>query len=263
MPLPSHAALAALLALLLSAPGASAARTTYRLNEAWRFELEASGPPGPCADPNATFPIPLVGIVCQGLTHVPYAASQAACIDACCGDASCEVWQWCESGPCAPAQSCWIGSRSGGCNSGAGWASRARNVSPTPTPAPGVPCAQAQCQPNTDDSAWRTLSLPHDFVVEGNATQSGDMAHGYLPYGVGWYRKHFALPAALAGAVLYLDVEGAQTASAVYLNGALISLWGYGYTPNRIFLNASQLVFGGADNLLAIQVDARHPDGWW
>ena len=27
----------------------------------------------------------------------------------------------------------------------------------------------------------RTVNLPHDFVVEGNFTQTADMAHGYLP----------------------------------------------------------------------------------
>ena len=111
--------------------------------------------------------------------------------------------------------------------------------------------------PATDDENWRALSLPHDFVVEGNFSKDAVMSSGYLPYGVGWYRRHFALASSLEGSVFYLDLEGVQTSSMVYLNGALLGLWGYGYTPQRYFLGPGQLLFGGADNVLAIQVDGE------
>lgn len=39
-------------------------------------------------------------------------------------------------------------------------------------------CTDARCLPGTDDSSWRSLSVPHDFVVEGNYSQSADMSHG-------------------------------------------------------------------------------------
>ena len=39
-----------------------------------------------------------------------------------------------------------------------------------------------------DDGDWESVWLPHDFVVEGEPTPLADMAHGYLPYGRGWYR---------------------------------------------------------------------------
>src|SRR6516162_3549212 len=48
-----------------------------------------------------------------------------------------------------------------------------------------------------DDSSWRKLDVPHDWSIEGpfdqNAPTGG--AGGYLPAGIGWYRKHFSLPA--------------------------------------------------------------------
>ena len=51
--------------------------------------------------------------------------------------------------------------------------------------------------PAYDDSAWRSVDLPHDWSIELDPTharhQSGT---GYLQGGLGWYRKTFTLPAA-------------------------------------------------------------------
>ena len=42
-----------------------------------------------------------------------------------------------------------------------------------------------------DDSAWRKLSLPHDWSIEGQLSPTLASCTGYLPGGIGWYRKHF------------------------------------------------------------------------
>src|SRR2546427_8426604 len=51
--------------------------------------------------------------------------------------------------------------------------------------------------PDFDDASWRKLDVPHDWSIEGpfdkNNPASG--AGGFLPAGVGWYRKHFKLSA--------------------------------------------------------------------
>ena len=42
------------------------------------------------------------------------------------------------------------------------------------------------------------------------------MSQGYLPFGVGYYRKHMVLPASLStSSVFYIDLEGAQFAMAM------------------------------------------------
>ena len=187
-------------------------------------------------------------------------------MNSCCADPSCEVWQWCDGGSCSPQNSCWTGSLSGGCQAGSGWVSRGRapsaSPSPLPGPAPAPPCTDPRCKPSTDDSSWRVLNLPHDFVVEGNFTSTADKVHGYLPFGIGWYRKHITIPssAAAPGSVLYIDVEGAQTASTIWLNGYGIGSHASGYTAARYFLNASMINFG-ADNLIALEVVSclEHP----
>jgi beta-galactosidase len=107
------------------------------------------------------------------------------------------------------------------------------------------------------------VNLPHDFVVEGNFSQSGDLNHGYLPVAIGWYRKHIHFPDKLASCpTIFIDFEGIQTKSQIWLNGIAVAEWNYGYTGQRLFLNSSIVTFG-SENVLVVRVDATQPDGWW
>ena len=45
-----------------------------------------------------------------------------------------------------------------------------------------------------DDSAWRSVVVPHDWSVEQDFSPSASSGTGYLPGGVGWYRAHVQLP---------------------------------------------------------------------
>jgi len=99
--------------------------------------------------------------------------------------------------------------------------------------------------------------------VEGNFTPDADRGHGYLPYATAWYRKHITFPAAAKGNPMWIDFEAIQTTSAVYFNGQLLGYHGYGYTNVRYFLDSAQVNWDGADNLLAVYVDATKPDSWW
>lgn len=234
-----------------------AARTQYLLDYGWRFELQQPGPPPQCP-PSTQWPFDLTNVQCMGLTQLQGATDEQSCLNACCANGQCETYQWCGSGPCSPANSCWIGSMSQ-CHSGAGWEGRGRNASTPPGPGP---CADPGCSPSTDDSSWRYLNLPHDFVVEGNFSPAADSSHGFLPYGKAWYRKHFTLPPSAQGSTLWLELEAVQTMSSVYLNGHLLGTYGYGYTPQRYFLTSEQVLWG-QDNLLAVLADATQPDSWW
>jgi hypothetical protein len=154
----------------------SAGRTRYYLNNGWRFQLDGSGPPQPCQNPNSTFPVDYSNQQCMGLQQYPPADDATTCQNACCAQSGCEVWQWCAGGSCSPQNSCWIGALGGGCQPDSGWVSRGRapSASPSPVPGPGPSCSDPRCLPGTDDSSWRTLNLPHDFVVE--VSSKGAMA---------------------------------------------------------------------------------------
>lgn len=89
---------------------------------------------------------------------------------------------------------------------------------------------------NLDDTKWRALDLPHDFVVEGDYTQirlqetdmqkipemetmdSRHFAAGSLEGGVAWYRKHFLLPEEIVGKRVAIVFEGVYRSSDFYLN---------------------------------------------
>ena len=249
----------ALLALGFTAPPIPRSRTL--LDADWKFTLGTSVP-ATCSNTTA-FPTNRSGVQCYGLTAQAQVSSRQTCLEQCCGDAACEVWQWCpatENG-CDPAASCWTG-KADKCNGpkGPGWVGGSRTLPPPPPPM--SKCDSPYCQPDFDDSKWRSLDLPHDFVVEGNFTPDGDTSHGFLPYNKGWYRKHFDLPASAADLSVWLEFDGIQRDSVIYLNGKLLGRHLSGYTSFRFPVDAATANFGGA-NVLAVFVDATQPDGWW
>lgn len=238
---------------------AAASRSRALLDDDWKFFKVGSVLPG-CSD--ADFPSDLSDQQCLGLANQAQIFDEEGCQASCCGDAQCEVYQWCPTGAtnCSPAQSCWTG-KNDQCESGNGWISRGRSVAPAPPPSPGGDCSQAECLPTTDDSHWRSIDLPHDFVVENNFTSSGDKSHGYLPYGKGWYRHRFEISATMEGKSIWIDFDGVQRNSNAYLNGKFLGNHLSGYIGFRY--DVSDVANIGGANVLAVEVDANQPDGWW
>ena len=146
-------------------------RTTYSLDRGWKFVLEGSGPVKPCAP--HTWTTTLDGKQTLGLAQAS-AITEPLCAAQCCAEPSCETYQFCNSSTCGsgpPQQaSCWIGKYTGAKTvDGKGWIGAARTVAPPPSPSPSPSpsgCDAAWCRPSTDDTKWRDLDIPHDFVVE-------------------------------------------------------------------------------------------------
>jgi beta-galactosidase len=40
---------------------------------------------------------------------------------------------------------------------------------------------------------WRSVDLPHDFLIEGKFTKKAPQKTGSIPYGTAWYVKDFEL----------------------------------------------------------------------
>jgi beta-galactosidase len=116
--------------------------------------------------------------------------------------------------------------------------------------------------PDFDDSSWRAIDLPHDWGIEGPFSAEGRGDTGRLPfYGVGWYRKALDIPASDAGRSLFLDVDGAMSHAAVWLNGEFVGGWPYGYASWRVDL--TPYVKAGARNVLAIRLDNPPNSSRW
>jgi beta-galactosidase len=125
-------------------------------------------------------------------------------------------------------------------------------------PATAIPAAQ----PGFDDAAWRKLDLPHDWGIEGPFNQAYPGETGKLPWwGVGWYRKHFTLPAADAGRRVYLDIDGAMSHAVVWVNGHYVGGWPYGYASWRVDL--TPYAKPGGDNVVAIRLDNPPDSSRW
>ncbi len=111
--------------------------------------------------------------------------------------------------------------------------------------------------PSFDDDGWRILDLPHDWSIEGaydkeNPTGRGG---GYLPSGIGWYRKHFVLNDDGANKKISVEFDGVMANGDVWINGFHLGKRPYGYISFGYDLT-SHLNFGkGETNVLAVRVD--------
>jgi beta-galactosidase len=113
-----------------------------------------------------------------------------------------------------------------------------------------------------DDRAWRPVTLPHDWSIEGPFDRRWASATGYLPGGIGWYRKTFDLPTDYAGKRVYIHFDGVYCNSEVWLNGKPLGRRPNGYIPFRYELTPHLLP--GGRNTLAVRVDhSRFADSRW
>ena len=113
-----------------------------------------------------------------------------------------------------------------------------------------------------DHSDWRKVDLPHDWSVEGPASQDLYSCTGYLPGGIAWYRKDLDIPADRKGQKVYVYFEGVYTNSEVFINGKWLGIRPNGYISFMYDLTP-YLNFGGR-NALAVRVDhSKEADSRW
>jgi beta-galactosidase len=150
-----------------------------------------------------------------------------------------------------------------------------------------------------NDSAWRTVDLPHDWSIEdlpadtntapavpspasppatggrgGRGRPSftavgpflpqspGGRATGYVLGGTGWYRKHFVLDPQSTGKRVAIQFDGVHMDSDVWLNGKHLGNHPYGYTAFAYDLTEA-LNPPGQDNVLAVRVRNTGRNSRW
>jgi beta-galactosidase len=118
-------------------------------------------------------------------------------------------------------------------------------------------------QASFDDGSWEMVTLPHDWAIKGFFGAPGiSGGMGRLPSnGVGWYRRNLTIAASDAGKSIFLDIDGAMSYSAVWLNGELVGGWPYGYASFRLDLTPYAKV--GQGNTLAIRLDNSIESSRW
>ena len=103
-----------------------------------------------------------------------------------------------------------------------------------------------------NDTAWRTVTLPHDWSVEHPFDPSNASGTGYLPGGTAWYRKHFELPEDVAGKRVRVTFGGVYKHARVYINSNHVGSNAYGYTT--FSFDISEFVRPG-ENVLSVRVE--------
>ena len=112
------------------------------------------------------------------------------------------------------------------------------------------------------DVSWQHLKLPHDWAITGPFRIELEGATGKLPWkGIGWYRKHFVVPATDAGKRIFIDFDGAMANAKIWLNGKYVGEWPYGYTSFRMDL--TPFIQTGKENVLAVRLDTESWDSRW
>lgn len=112
-----------------------------------------------------------------------------------------------------------------------------------------------------DDTEWRILDLPHDWSIEGDydSTNASGISGGYLPTGIGWYRKNFEAP--LENKKTFIEFDGVYMNSTVWINGKLLGHRPYGYISFSYDLTP---YLQAGRNTIAVKVDhSKAPSGRW
>ncbi|WP_372756111.1 glycoside hydrolase family 2 TIM barrel-domain containing protein [Mariniflexile sp.] len=115
-----------------------------------------------------------------------------------------------------------------------------------------------------DDASWRTLSLPHDWSIEGEYDENNPMGDqcGYLPAGFGWYRKTIEVPSDWRGKHIEIAFDGVFMNSTVWANGQKLGTRPYGwisfaYDISEIVKHSNKITF-------AVRVDNdKQPAARW
>jgi beta-galactosidase len=117
-----------------------------------------------------------------------------------------------------------------------------------------------------DDSQWRSLNVPHDWSIEepfARTNKTGG-AGGWAAHGVGWYRKHFVLPAEQKDKRVYVEFDGVMQNSEVWINGVSLGKRPNGYVSFGYDLTAHVKFGAGETNVLAVRTDtSAQPASRW
>ena len=113
-----------------------------------------------------------------------------------------------------------------------------------------------------NDSAWRILDLPHDWSIEGPFSKEWASGTGYLPGGIGWYRKTFDVSSDMKGHKFFIYFEGVYENSEVWINGTYLGKRPNGYISFQYDL--SPWLKYGKENIIAVKVDhSKYGDSRW
>ena len=115
---------------------------------------------------------------------------------------------------------------------------------------------------------WKEVNLPHDWAIEGTFVHDNNLGSqpagsGYLPTGIGFYRKEFEIPETDKGLKISIEFDGIFRNSTVWVNGHLLGNHLSGYIPSTYDLTDVLRYGNEGKNVILVKVDASEYEGWW
>ena len=119
-----------------------------------------------------------------------------------------------------------------------------------------------------NDSDWKEVRVPHDWVAALPYAPSASHSHGYKTVGykfpetsVGWYRKIISIPEEDLGKHISLRFDGIFRNAQVWFNGFYMGTEPSGYATQGY--DVTEYVHYGGDNLICVRADATLEEGWF
>ncbi len=111
------------------------------------------------------------------------------------------------------------------------------------------------------DADFKSVHLPHDYVIEGEVDSRYNEANGSLKRENAWYRRYFELPCELANKRFVLLFEGAGKRSTVWCNGHYAGENNSMY--NSFHMDITPYLLEGEVNTIAVHIENDDLEGWW
>jgi beta-galactosidase len=117
--------------------------------------------------------------------------------------------------------------------------------------------------PTFDDSAWKPVTLPHDWSIAGPVEENAPSraAGGFFPTGIAWYHRTLTFTKLDPTKRTFIAFDGIMANSDVYCNGELLGHRPYGYVSFNYDLTPH---LHTGRNIIAVRVDnSQQPASRW
>lgn len=111
---------------------------------------------------------------------------------------------------------------------------------------------------NNEQISWKAVRLPHDWSAEQSFTQiNTGSSTGFLPAGIGFYKKDFTLNSRDKNKVITINFDGVYNNAQVWINNVYLGERPNGYISFGFDLSP-HLNFGNKKNTLVVKVNRRN-----
>lgn len=115
-----------------------------------------------------------------------------------------------------------------------------------------------------EDILGKKVNLPHDYMIRSDVRPDAPAgpAMGYYTEGAATYTKKMFIPAEWEGERIYLHFDGVMMNASVTVNGSLVKVHHYGYTP--FTADITDHLYYGEENRISVLVNpSMQPNSRW